>query len=258
MLVCSSPYFEAWDADTASMPSPHRFTKAKCGDIELCNAIGDVDWQRNPVSVTVCEHCFAPDCGGGEHVHISSLRGFVIWSHPSNESTGYDAISTAPARLLNRFGAVGFPSEAWEAFREKDLRVPDSLAFPATRGCSLLEAWLPTWAQEEQRGAAAMDTTPFITELSQILVGTDTLSPQSSLHWVLRWIDWLQERGQLPIEGAIADAMACGAQVETLWTSGSSERDWIGLARWRDTVIPAIGDHHVFLPDSVPPDKPPA
>ncbi len=143
MLFCDHPTLDVWTPDfsTSGLANP-TWTRAKYGDVELCNSLEWAHWAPNPIQVEICDACGTPGCASGEYVHISTLNDVVLWTTPRRDTCDALEAKLFPASSVARFGAMAFPKNVWTSFHEAAVEVPESVALPGSDGQAICVAWL--------------------------------------------------------------------------------------------------------------------
>jgi len=80
------------------------------------------------------------------------------------------------------------------------------------------------------------------------LLGCTTLEPVAAINCVERWLTWLMERADVPINASLVAPAQLGAEIETLYFDGPREEDWIALFRIGVDHFPALDGNHIFVP----------
>lgn len=242
MLFCDHPTLDVWTPDfsTSGLANP-TWTRAKCGEVELCNSLEWADWGPNPIQVQICDACGTPGCGSGGYAHISILKNVVLWTMPQRETSEALEGKLFPANCVARFGAVAFPKSVWTSFHEVAAEVPEPVALPASDGQAICDAWIhgPGWPS---------NTDSMVDWLRARLLAADTLDVPAAIRSVEQWMSWFRERARVEIDGSILPVQSAGAVIEKLYFDGPGAEDWPALAHYNETLVPALSDAYMFVP----------
>lgn len=242
VLFCPRPTLEKWSPDFSSSEQANpAWTRVLSGDTELCNSLEYTEWTQNPVQVQVCDACGAVGCASGGYVHLSALGDYVFWTIPQTDKVTEGIDARFPATALVKFGAIGFPSEAWKQLRAAESQVPEAGCLPRANGLALLAAWAD--------GPGRPQTVDRLLPMLQArLLAGETLEPAAALKWIERWLDWFNSNADLAIDGSIISPDLAKIPVETLYFDGPRAEDWPALARFGAGFVPALDPTHIFIP----------
>jgi hypothetical protein len=243
MLLCKQPSTELWSPDfsTSGGRSPD-WTRAKCGDVELCNSLEWVEWDANPVQVQLCDACGTAGCASGGYVHMSIQTDLILWTAPQmNAESSFDRISSATA--IERFGAVAFLPEAWRQFGTVATNIPETHQIPPANGQAIRDAWI--MGPHRPKGEDKLRDW-----LQRRLLAADSLETTDAIKSVEHWLSWFDARATIAVEGYIATTEDSGALIEKLYFDGPGSEDWPALARLDNCIVPALSPTHIFVPVS--------
>ncbi len=241
MFLCRQPSTERWSPDfSASGEKNPEWTRANCGEVELCNSLEWAEWSANPVQVQLCDACGTVGCASGGYAHVSTLSNLVLWTAPQTVAeSDFDRIF--PANPIERFGAVVFLPDVWMQLRSVAANVPDAHQISPSNGCAIRDAWIsgPHRPKGEDR---------LRDWLHRRLLAADSLDCVEAITWVEHWLSWFDSKTSIAIEGYIATTEDSGALIEKLYFDGPGSEDWPALARLDDRIVPALSPTHVFVP----------
>lgn len=242
MLFCDHPTLDVWTPDfsTSELANP-TWTRAKYGEVELCNSLEWADWASNPIQVQICDACGTPGCASGGYVHISTLKDVVLWTMPQRETSDTLEAKLLPASSIARFGAIAFPTRVWASFHQAAADVPETVALPGADGPSICDAWIngPGRPSEADRAVDWLRTR---------LLAADTLDVPAAIGSIEQWIGWFRERARVEIDGSILPIQSVGAVIEKFYFDGPGTEDWPALAHYDGALVPALNDAYVFVP----------
>jgi len=242
MQFCDRPTFATWSPDFSSSELPNPvWTRAKCDKTELCNSLEYVEWDQNPVQVQICGASGTVGCASGGYVHTSTVDDYVFWTMPQIGKVGEPTIDRLfPATGLVKLGAIAFPIESWTQFRAVAPHVPEARCLPRANGRALWDAW----ALGQGRPKAVGRLLPM---LRARLLGAENRETAYAMQRIEPWLDWFGQRGDLKMDGAIVEPLRVNATLETLYFDGPREEDWPALARFGDSLVPALDPAHIFV-----------
>jgi hypothetical protein len=244
MFFCEHPTLDVWSPEfsTSGLASPSpTWTRAKCEGIELCNSLEWTGWTTNPIQVQICDTCGTAGCASGGYVHLSALRDVVLWTTPRRETAVAFDGKLFPASSVARFGAITFPESVWTSFRAAAVEVPDTKALTRSDGQSICDAWI-------NGPARAPNHDSVVDWLRVRLLAADTLDALAAIQSVEQWIGWFRERARVEIDGSILPVQSAGAVIEKFYFDGPGAEDWLALAHYNGTLVPALGDAYMFVP----------
>jgi len=82
------------------------------------------------------------------------------------------------------------------------------------------------------------------------LLGAQKPETADAMQRIEPWLDWFGQRGDLKMDGAIVEPLRVNATLETLYFDGPREEDWPALARFGDSLVPALDPPHIFVPEA--------
>ena len=243
MFFCDHPTLDVWcpDFSTSGLANP-TWTRAKCGDVELCNSLEWIDWAANPIQVQICDACGTPGCASGGYVHVSTLKKVVIWTMPRRETSDALEGKLFPASSVARFGAIAFPTSVWTSFHGAAVEVPDAADLPRSDGQSICDAW--TYGPGRPSNADHV-----VDWLQKRLLAADTLDVPAAIRSIEQWIGWFRELGRMEIDGSILPVKSSGATIEKFYFDGPGAEDWPALAHYDGALVPALSDAYMFVPE---------
>lgn len=241
MLFCDHPTLDVWTPDfsTSGLANP-TWTRAKFGEVELCNSLEWADWGPNPIQVQICDACGTPGCASGGYVHISILKDVVLWTMPQRETSEPLEGKLFPASCVARFGAIAFPKSVWTSFHESAIEVPEPEALPRSDGQSVCDAWI--------NGPARRSNDDVGDWLRAQLLAADTLDVPAAIQSIEQWIGWFRDRARVGIDGSILQVESAGAVIEKFYFDGPGAEDWPALAHYNGALVPALSDAYMFVP----------
>ena len=242
MLLCDHPTLDVWTPDfsTSGLANP-TWTRAKCGDLELCNSLEWTGWATNPVQVQICDACGTAGCASGGYVHISTLKDAVLWTMPRRETSDTPEGKLFPASSVARFGAIAFPKSVWTSFRGAAVEVPDAVDLPRSDGQSICDGWIAGPGRP-------MNADSVVDWLRTRLLAADTFDVPTVIRSVEQWIGWFRERARAEIDRSILPVESAGAVIEKFYFDGPGAEDWPALAHYDGALVPAFNDEYMFAP----------
>jgi hypothetical protein len=241
--VCADPEF---------VPSPE-YTRLRCGEIELSNALESVRWFESPaVQVVLCEDCGYPGCESGGYVHVSRLGAHVLWTRPHvDESNPLDAYQYRAAEPVRTYGAVAIRAKEWDSWGDRLPDWPSAESFPPTTRHDLFAAWYleaplsGTWDAPER----------LVTLTRERVLSTNPSELGDALDGLAALVAWFTDDADAAVNGELVSVTAEGATLETLYVDIPDTfdrpvlREWPAYSRRGDLVTPVFGGGLVLFPE---------
>lgn len=247
MKICSDIILEKWSPDFSSsgQASPN-WTRSRCEQVELFNALEWIAWTQNPVQVVLCEECGQKGCAPGGFVHVSRLDDFVLWTRPQVEvEDAWEIAQYNVADPLKRFGAIAIPKQTWEEWRTV-ASLPKFAALTPANGEAIFDAWFLAPA----RSSRIDEIAPF---LKSELLACDSLEPTDAIKRIARWINRLKDTSASLANASFHSPTTLGARIETLYFNGPWDENWPALAISGEADYPLLDQNHALvlpLPDA--------
>jgi len=102
----------------------------------LCNSVEFVDWDSDPVQLTICDFCGTPGCSSGGYARVTTTGSQLLLVEPELSFDGEEA-SYSASHLLRRFGALVIPADVAVA-----MQIAPLTRFRGTTRRDIINAWL--------------------------------------------------------------------------------------------------------------------
>ena len=232
-ITCSQPKAPGFG------PPLKAWTKAECDGYTLSNCLEQVEWSPDPFQVFTCEGCGIMGCKPGGWVRLSRVGNLVLFTRGFHWS-GEPSISA-----VEECGSILLPVAIWERWRESVPSIPQFEAIPVIDRATLAEVWI-SHTLFGTRAERFCDPSPMT--LKEELVACDRLQVDEAILLVQKVLDWRRTGNEDQLDGTIQPIGEVDVELETLYFSGSSNRDWTAFAWWQESLTLAFGSEWVFLP----------